>query len=243
MISCRIRSLAGIPKNQVRMVDEKNSRFTPRQWLGDRRVLIPVLLMFSIVAYAYLHGQTQRRAMKAVEQLGGWTSKERSIYLPWWDRELLSYGNLRTVVLNRPSITDEDVIPILNDLPDIRCIHLDVCGITDQTLEHIGGRSWYSVSLLGTGVTDAGMESLGSCPSVDMLNLTGTSIGDGGLKSLAKIKHIGHLDLSGTKITDAGLLNFIRTGPTCVIVISDTNISPEAIAKARSLSSPTFIVE
>lgn len=225
------------------MIDENEVPSTRKHWLGNRRVLIPLFLMLSFVTYVSLHGQTERHAIKVVEELGGWTSKEHSIRVPWVNQTLLNYGNLDAVILNRPSITDEDVIPILNDLPYIRSIHLDVCGITDQTLKHIGGRSWYSVSLLGTGVTDAGMESLASCPSIEILILTGTSIGDEGLKSLANRQRIGHLNLSGTKITDAGFLNFIRTGPPCVIVIKDTNISPEAIAQARTLTAPTFIVE
>lgn len=62
------------------------------------------------------------------------------------------------------------------------------------------------LSLMGTDITDAGLEHLKELNSLQQLDLSATKIADAGLESLKELENLQQLDLSvNTNITDAGL--------------------------------------
>src|SRR5262249_44837289 len=62
-----------------------------------------------------------------------------------------------------------------------------------------------SLSIVGSQVTDKGLEHVERMTSLRWLYLGGTRITDGGLRHLKRLEHLEYLDLSGTKVTDEGV--------------------------------------
>jgi len=62
-----------------------------------------------------------------------------------------------------------------------------------------------SLTLSGTGITDAGMKSIGSLPMLQILILNETRISDNGVQQLQRLTEMRQLSLYHTHVTDAGL--------------------------------------
>ena len=219
---------------------------SPLRQLISRKWLIALSLLFGIGVCTYLkiHNNPQRQARLQVEKLGGWTGRAHSFWQVFGIRLPIrfDYGNTVQLVLDRPSITDEDVIPILLALPDLDVVKLDYSQISDDTLNALPERGISELSLVNTPVSDDGMRAVAmSCTYHCSVDLTGTEISDVGLKELENVSDMGRIKLSGTKITDAGFLSFVRNGPTCVIDVRGTDLSPEAVEQARQIKAPNLI--
>jgi hypothetical protein len=134
--------------------------------------------------------------------------------------------------------------------------------IDDESLRHITGSSrleW--LDLAYTPITDAGIENLGSLPSLqrltlvnthitgavakklappalprlEELDLSGTRITDETLQDLAQLKQLKILRLSHTAITDAGLEHLIKLSGLEELDVDQTQVSPPALTRLKSL--------
>jgi CheY-like chemotaxis protein len=61
------------------------------------------------------------------------------------------------------------------------------------------------LDLTGTRVTDAGLEALKACRSLETLDVSLTAVTDLGLPHLARVKTLRRLSARGTRITHEGI--------------------------------------
>ena len=71
--------------------------------------------------------------------------------------------------------------------------------------------------LRGDGITDGGLQKLGTHDQLKRLHVSSRSVTDEGLKFVARLKNLEFLDLSGTKVTDAAVAELKKALPRCRI--------------------------
>jgi aryl carrier-like protein len=69
--------------------------------------------------------------------------------------------------------------------------------------------------LNGTGITDAGLDSIKALNALEYLNLYGTEVTDEGLKKLAGLKNLKKLYLWQTKVTSGAVEEFKKSAKDC----------------------------
>ena len=74
------------------------------------------------------------------------------------------------------------------------------------------------LDLLGTHVSDAGLEYLEGLKGLESLDLTKTQVTDAGLEHLKELKRLQWLILTGTQMTNARKAALNRALPGCHIV-------------------------
>lgn len=211
------------------------------KWIRISLLVVGIILLYLVVVY--ISKAEERLARIKVGALDGGTIEAAiTIPIPFFKNVLISSGEIKGVVLNGAHVTDNDIIPLLEALPDLSALHLDSCSVTDKTLAAIKDRPIVELSLVNTLVTDEGMASIVSIPNPMMLSLRNADITDHGLLTLGKGSFIGRLDLGGTKITDAGLIQFAKSGCRVVLTVRDTAVTKEGIEKALSLN-PNLRIE
>ncbi|NQU21740.1 MAG: hypothetical protein HQ567_10690 [Candidatus Nealsonbacteria bacterium] len=90
-----------------------------------------------------------------------------------------------------------------------------------------------SLSLEGSGVTDAALVHLGSLPSLQELMLESTAITDDGLSHLAKLTSLRSLSVEYTQVTDAGLAHLQTLDNLKELSLTGTDVSQAAVAKLQ----------
>ena len=88
-----------------------------------------------------------------------------------------------------------------------------------KELELAGLKSLQTLSLSGTGVTDAGLKELAGFESLQTLDLSLTGVTGAGLKELAGLKSLQTLMLISTAgVTDAGVAELQKALPKCKVL-------------------------
>ena len=78
--------------------------------------------------------------------------------------------------------------------------------VTDQGLEQLcQSKRWTYLRLNNTQVTDAGLQHLAGLHKLTNLGLYKTQITDAGLKHLQSLKSLKSLQVGGSKVTDTGI--------------------------------------
>jgi hypothetical protein len=106
-----------------------------------------------------------------------------------------------------------------------------LCGgcvqITDGSLVHLKSLPQLTIlGLIDTGITDAGLLTIGQIPTLKELKVSGIgfqmNVSDKGLRYLSGLKQLEKLSVRKTKVTKQGIASFQKTVPTCTVV-SDFN--------------------
>ena len=93
-----------------------------------------------------------------------------------------------------------------------------------------------ALDLQRTGVTDAGLQTIGELTSLESLNLAGAAIRGGGLVHLAALNRLQHLDLSGTEVEPAALQALGALPSLRSVVIPVESITDEVLPALGRLS-------
>jgi hypothetical protein len=102
-----------------------------------------------------------------------------------------------------------------------------LCGgcvqITDGSLIHLKSLPQLTVlGLIDTGITDAGLQTVGQILTLKELKLSGIgfqmNISDKGLRYLSGLKQLEKLSVRKTKVTKQGIASFQKAVPACTIV-------------------------
>ena len=110
------------------------------------------------------------------------------------------------MVLSGIDATDERLLALANDYPNLESLRLAGRNIDDSTLEHLTGLAHLkTLDLTGTAITDAGLDTISLLETLRTLKLTRTEITDDGLLPLRGLPNLRHIDLTYTRITDTGL--------------------------------------
>jgi Leucine-rich repeat (LRR) protein len=162
--------------------------------------------------------------------------------------------------LNLPNtqITDKG-LGHLNGMTKLQVLGLYECKATGIGFANLRLPELYSVHLMNSPISDAGLKALAECSSpaqlvlrdcrdvsdeglahlkdliqLTSLDLSGTNITDAGLVHLQTMQRLQHLKLERTKITDAGLAHLARLSKLDHIHLAETGVNPEAVLALRA---------
>ena len=196
-----------------------------RRWFQFRlRTLLIAIVVLSLplswFAMRMKRVRRQRQAVATIERLGGYVQyEEGQVATPataggvsqacWsWLRSMLGDDFLFDVVevaYLPPEFGDKDVA-CLKGLVNLGRLALIGTGISDAGLEHLQGMTSLEALLLdGTAITDAGLKYLEGLTNLEALALSNAEITDVGLERLQEMSRLRLLYLDNTGITDAGL--------------------------------------
>ncbi|KNC97182.1 uncharacterized protein SPPG_07569 [Spizellomyces punctatus DAOM BR117] len=114
--------------------------------------------------------------------------------------------NLRAITFPSHQLTD-DVLALFCEFP-LHSLNLsNFVNLTDAAAEHISrlATTLVSLSLEGTGITDASLCQFEQLRSLTTLHLDRTHVGDAGICHLKPLRYIHHLSLMQTEITSEAL--------------------------------------
>jgi hypothetical protein len=94
-----------------------------------------------------------------------------------------------------------------------------------------------SLTLSGTGITDAGMRSAGAIPTLQTLLLNETHISDAGLEQLQRLTELRQLGLYHTRVTDAGLAYLKGMSNLNELWLSGSAITDQGLMQLKGLKN------
>ncbi|HEY3394530.1 MAG TPA: hypothetical protein VGK58_17600 [Lacipirellulaceae bacterium] len=120
------------------------------------------------------------------------------------------------LVFSELPITDV-TIQRLDEFPDLRSLHILHCpGVTDAGLQTLGSlKKLRRLDLRGTSITDQGLANLSTLIQLRELALSQTSVSDGGLVHLKPLTNLEWLALSNTAVTGDGVKTLKQHLPKC----------------------------
>ena len=201
-------------------------RFRPRFRL---RSFFIAFTLFTVVFGCYAsRAQQQRRAVAAIERLGGTVIYDYQYYI---DEH------------------DERCIGLFEEPPDKWYVHLlgrdyfhrvaGVYGYKEHHYESIGsGMHSFGPSRMRTNFnehTDECLKSLGGIHSLVFLNLRKTTVTDAGLNHLLKLHSLERLNLYDCNITDEGLRTLPRVKGLSEISLLNTKVTAEGIRQLQTV--------
>lgn len=103
-------------------------------------------------------------------------------------------------------LTDERLTELLPVAAAIVDLDIKKTGVTDAGLKTVGEMiNLKKLSLNDTAISDAGLKELGALGGLESLSLFGTQVGDEGLKALVPLGGLKRLYLGNTQATQAGV--------------------------------------
>jgi hypothetical protein len=147
-------------------------------------------------------GQTQRRAVAAIYQAGGWVlydtdwdeGQATTSWKPRWPRSLVDrlgvdyFGNV--VFINLHDRGTDLVMVQVGRLTHLKQVHRP-----------------------GLAVTDSGLAHLRRLNELELLSINRTQVTDAGLAHLKDLKGLKWLRVAGTRVTDAGVRELRNSVP------------------------------
>ncbi len=86
--------------------------------------------------------------------------------------------------------------------------------VNDEWLKELAQGDLFNLHILGSSITDAGVEHLKGCESIRQLALPNSQITDRSMTIFSTLKHLDYLDLRNTAITDEGLRQYFLAAKT-----------------------------
>ena len=145
---------------------------------------------------------------------------------------------LKRVNITSPVVTDAD-LAVLGQSRDLELVWLIGADITDAGVTHLAGLSkLVSLNLADTPkVTDAVAEKVvPTLPALESLELIGSGITDATLASLGRGRGLTDLDVSRTKVTGAGVAHLARLINLKSLWLNDTAVTDEGLENLKGLT-------
>ena len=237
-------------------VSSKNAQPKRRWFQFSLRTLLLFVLAVSIgyswFAVKLRQARAQRKAVAAIEELGGWVDYDRDLdetgkYIPGWLRRLLGddfFAPVNDVSLSMcEGVTDSQLARLIGSLPKLERLYLDGTSITDSDLVHLKHLTGLRLLLLtNTEVTDAGLVHLRGLTKLLRLDLGGTEITGQGLIHLKELTDLENLGLIDTPLNDAGLVNLRPFTKLRRLNFSLTQVTGSGLAHLGPLTNCELIV-
>ncbi|QDU38213.1 Leucine Rich repeats (2 copies) [Maioricimonas rarisocia] len=127
-----------------------------------------------------------------------------------------------------------DAIGVSRDLSEL---YLDNCGISNASLNVIGGLSHlWSVSLCSNRIGDQGVKRVGALKQLRLLQLNCTDVTGAGLACLSDVKRM-YLHMNGCPVDDSGIGECLRALPSLgLLALNDTRVTDAAMQGIASLA-------
>jgi hypothetical protein len=156
-------------------------------------------------------------------------------------------------------------LAFLEDLPDVRVLHLDSTSFADSELAHarplrlirffakyssLGDEGLahladqvelWEIDLSVTRVTDRGLAHLARMPKLRLVDLALLKITDAGLSHLSRLTNLEHLNLNGTLIGDGGLDHLRGLGRLKRLSLADTKLSDAGLDHLKQMPGLKWI--
>ncbi len=209
--------------------------FRWRFQFGIRTLLVltvAVALPFSWLAVEMKKVREQRKAISAIEKLGGTAYFMYEVYdaksgwlarpsTPEWLRRLLGnefFDNVYGVTIASNVFADAAMqeIGVLNGLQQLSFWSSN---LTDVGMERVTKLvELKDLNLDNTQITDRGLKHLEDLVQLEKLSLCDTKVTDSGLVHLKSLIHLHYLDVIATGVTSGGFLKLHQALPNCKIV-------------------------
>src|SRR5260370_3867313 len=125
----------------------------------------------------------------------------------------------------------------LCELHRLRALGLNGSGVTDAGMRTVGGLTGLkSLQVHATKVTDTGLKELKGLRRLKCLTLTGTRVTDAGLKELTGLEDLKELYLNETAVTDAGMKTVCGLRRLNCLVLSDTRVTDAGLGDLAGVS-------
>lgn len=132
------------------------------------------------------------------------------------------------------SFTDEDLIRLVDDIPDLEWLILIRTNVTDGGLQSIRRlKQLYILTLDDVPISDEGLRNISTMDSLEVLFICNTKVSDHGCRLLARLERLWALDLTRTAISDAGLESLQQLKLLEKLVLDGCDVSDEAVAKLQ----------
>jgi hypothetical protein len=133
---------------------------------------------------------------------------------------------------NRRAVPD---VAFLENLPDVRVLHLDNASFADSELAHV--RSLKLIRFLAKDSTlgDEGLAHLAHQAELWEICLAGTRVTDRGLTHLATMPKLRFVDLSRLNVTNAGLAQLCRLNNLEQLNLAFTSVGDDDLARLEGL--------
>jgi hypothetical protein len=185
-------------------------------------LVLAVALPCSWLAVEMKKAGEERRAVAAIEKLGGLVDWDDNALLPpRWLWSVLGddfFNNVVGVGLDGTKVSDAG-LEKLKRFGHLRWLFLGSTSVGDAGLKHFQGLSrlqW--LDLNGTHVSDAGLEKLKPLRELEWLDLNGSTVSDAGLDHLKGFNQLRWLGLIRTQVTVEGVKRLQQALPKCQIV-------------------------
>ncbi|MFO0897066.1 MAG: hypothetical protein U0836_06495 [Pirellulales bacterium] len=203
-----------------------------RGWRRFSRFSLRGLLLLTTLAALQLgwsveRARRQQRAVAAVQAIGGYVSfaqghssvaeAEQPDWRPHWAPEWIPDQYLQRPEGVWVPGSDATDFSFLGDLPTLKtacllnCQHFD-----DADLRLlVRAKGLRLVSLVGSGISNAGVAELQRLPKLQILQLRGTRIDDRAIPYLRKLRSLAELDVFDTDLSRAGVAQLAVDLPRC----------------------------
>lgn len=108
--------------------------------------------------------------------------------------------------LNNSGASDAEVRKLITENKNLKGLFLEHTGVTDATMKMlVSCPHLEELNLRHTGITNEGLKYIAQLPSLKRLNLSYTKVDDGGMDDVGRMTNLDELSLSRTAVTDKGL--------------------------------------
>jgi hypothetical protein len=188
--------------------------------------MVGLLVLFLLAPSPARADEAEQKAHAMLQRLG-------SRYNPRTDH----------VVLYESAVTDDD-LRVIAGLTRMRILNLNVTGVSDRGLAHLGGLKDLQILYLSrTRVTDAGLKYLEGLPRLRSLVLHGTAVGDAGLAHLGRVRSLEVLYLDETRVGDAGLAHLKGLTGLRALDLRGTRVTVAGLGHLRGLRQLRYCLE
>lgn len=190
-----------------------------------RGLLVVTTLVGLGLGWVVERANRQQRAVAAVQAIGGYvsfaqghsTARAPEDWRPGWVPRWIPDHYLERAEGVWVPGSDAADFSFLADLPTLEKACLINCPqFDDADLGYlVQARGLRLVSLIGSGVTSAGLAQLQHLPRLQILQLRGTRIDDRAVEPLCRLQSLAELDVFNTEISRAGVAQLAQGLPDC----------------------------
>jgi hypothetical protein len=135
------------------------------------------------------------------------------------------------ITLVMPEKTTDGDLMLLTELENLRALSLGGTQITDAGLETVGRFTQLeALYLYRANVGDAGLAHLGDLSNLRELSLAWTNVTDEGLRSLQLMRQLAELDVAWTAVSDEGLAHLEGLKNLQAMVTQGSDVSDDGFA-------------
>ena len=196
-------------------------------------ILALVFCLASVCAY-FAHSAAKRRdAIRALQEIDGFSYQHESSMIPEWLRETVGpeyFPGMENIGATYQKTTDAH-LAVLARVPELKSLSTNHAWMGSQvgTMDLTDSSNFDDAPL----ITDAGLAELEAASHLESLTLFHTAITDEGVSRLRYMRNLRNLAIVSNKITDHAIPELIKINTLQYFSAVGTSISDEGVDKIR----------